>query len=145
MKRRSFKRILWILAAVFLVMNIIAFFHAYKFTHFTESNIIRTQSADKLSVTDKVKTIFLGIDNPRPTNTTTPKQSYETVKLQSNKTIECWSIKVKNAKGVVVLFHGYSAQKSSMLDKSDEFLKLGYNTFLVDFMGSGGSEGNQTT
>ena len=32
-----------------------------------------------------------------------------------------------------------------MLDKSDEFIKLGYNTFLVDFMGSGGSEGNVTS
>jgi uncharacterized protein len=32
-----------------------------------------------------------------------------------------------------------------MLDKSDIFIKLSYNTFLVDFMGSGGSEGNQTT
>lgn len=32
-----------------------------------------------------------------------------------------------------------------MLDKADVFLDLGYNVFLVDFMGSGGSEGNQTT
>jgi alpha-beta hydrolase superfamily lysophospholipase len=32
-----------------------------------------------------------------------------------------------------------------MLDKADIFLDLGYNTLLVDFMGSGGSEGNQTT
>jgi hypothetical protein len=30
-----------------------------------------------------------------------------------------------------------------MLDKSDIFLSEGYNSFLVDFMGSGGSEGNQ--
>ena len=32
-----------------------------------------------------------------------------------------------------------------LLDKSDLFLQLGYNTLLVDFMGSGGSEGNQTS
>jgi uncharacterized protein len=32
-----------------------------------------------------------------------------------------------------------------MLDKAAIFRELGYNTFLVDFMGSGGSEGNQTT
>ena len=32
-----------------------------------------------------------------------------------------------------------------MLDKAEIFLSLGYNTFLVDFMGSGGSDGNQTT
>jgi uncharacterized protein len=32
-----------------------------------------------------------------------------------------------------------------MLDKSDEFLVKGFNVLLVDFMGSGGSQGNQTT
>ena len=32
-----------------------------------------------------------------------------------------------------------------MLDKTEEFLKMGYSTLLVDFMGAGGSEGNQTS
>lgn len=32
-----------------------------------------------------------------------------------------------------------------MIQKSNEFIKLGFNTMLVDFMGSGNSEGNQTT
>ncbi len=45
----------------------------------------------------------------------------------------------------VVLFHGYGGSKSSMLDKSNIFLQLGFSAVLVDFMGSGGSEGNQTT
>jgi alpha-beta hydrolase superfamily lysophospholipase len=57
----------------------------------------------------------------------------------------CWSIKSENVKGTIILFHGFGGDKSSMLDKSEVFLGLGYNTFLVDFMGSGGSEGNQTT
>ncbi|MEO7977405.1 alpha/beta hydrolase [Flavobacterium sp.] len=65
--------------------------------------------------------------------------------------IECWyinkdnSVKTDTVKGTIIIFHGYSGEKSSMLDKYDEFVKLKYNTFLVDFMGSGGSEGNQTT
>jgi alpha-beta hydrolase superfamily lysophospholipase len=32
-----------------------------------------------------------------------------------------------------------------MLDKSDEYIRMGYSTFLVDFRGTGGSDGNQTT
>nr|WP_230406452.1 alpha/beta hydrolase [Flavobacterium fluviale] len=32
-----------------------------------------------------------------------------------------------------------------MIDRSNEFIKLGFSTMLVDFMGSGNSEGNQTT
>ncbi len=126
-------------------MNFVAFFHAYKFTHFADNNVTKTKDVKKLSTIDKIKALFLGIDNPRPVNTITPTQKFETIKLQSNKTIECWDIKTDSAKGTVILFHGYGGKKSTMLDKSDEFIKQGYNILLVDFMGSGGSEGNQTT
>jgi pimeloyl-ACP methyl ester carboxylesterase len=50
-----------------------------------------------------------------------------------------------NSLGTVILFHGYGGEKSSMLDKAYEFIKLGYSTLLVDFMGAGDSEGNETT
>jgi alpha-beta hydrolase superfamily lysophospholipase len=45
----------------------------------------------------------------------------------------------------VLIFHGYGGEKSSMLDKATEFLKMNFNVLLVDFMGSGGSEGNSTS
>ena len=126
-------------------MNIIAFMHAYKFTHFTNNDVTRTKTADKLSMMEKIGILFFGVNNPRPVNKTSPSQKFETFRLQSNKMIECWSIKKDSSKGTVILFHGYGGDKSLMLDKSDEFLKMGFSTILVDFMGSGGSEGNQTT
>jgi predicted alpha/beta-fold hydrolase len=144
-RKQTTKRVLWTLVTIFILVNIVACFHAYKFTHFTDNNVMKTKDARYLSTTDKVSTLFFGIDNPRPINKSTPTQKYETIKLQSNKMIECWSIKTENAKGTIILFHGYCGEKSSMLEASDIFLQLGYNTFLVDFMGSGGSEGNQTT
>ena len=131
-------------------MNIVANFHAYKFTHFTVNTVIKTNSPEKLNIYDKFKTLILGVNNPRPTNGLIPN-CYEIVELQSNKKIECWylnknnSVKTDTVKGTVIIFHGYSGDKSSMLDKADEFDRLKYNTFLVDFMGSGGSEGKQTT
>ena len=136
---------LFVLGLVFVLMNVVAFFHAYKFTHFSESERDKTRSAEKLSRIDKATALFFGIDNPRPENYKFPTQEFETITLQSNKKIECWSIKKDEAKGTVILFHSNGAQKSALLEKSDEFLRLGYSTFLVDFMGSGGSEGNQTT
>jgi uncharacterized protein len=127
----------------------VAYFHAYKFTHFSEAVVEKTKSPEKLSSLDKIKTLLTGVNNPRPNNKTVTGKTVEVVTLQSNKRIECWYIKSENivdsAKGTVAIFHGYSGDKSSMMDKADEFQKSGYNTILVDFMGSGGSEGNQTT
>jgi len=126
-------------------MNIVAVFHSYKFTHFVVSKTEKTKDPQKLTTRQKIKTLIFGVSNPRPENKTLPTKDYETIMLKSNKEIECWSIKTDNSKGTVILFHGFSGDKSSMLDKADIFLELGYNAFLVDFMGSGGSEGNRTT
>jgi len=143
-KRKRLKRIILISAILFLLMNIVAFFHAYKFTHFSDTKEAKTKAAN-LSLGGKIKALLFGISNPRPANLELPKRSFKTITLQSNKKIECWLIKADSAKGTVILFHGYGGEKSSLLDKADEFLALGYTTLLVDFMGSGSSEGNQTT
>lgn len=139
------KRLSWLLGIVLILINLVAFFHAYKFTHFTQQKVGKTKHPKELSAIDKIKTLILGVSNPRPVNSATPAYPFKTIKLKSNKEIECWSITIEESKGTVILFHGFSGKKSSMLDKAEVFLKLGYNTLLVDFMGSGGSEGNQTT
>jgi pimeloyl-ACP methyl ester carboxylesterase len=138
-------RISLIALAIFLFMNIIAFFHAYKFTHFSSTGTHKTVSASKLSSSEKLKTALFGVTNPKPINALLPTQKFGTLRLQSNKMIECWSIPIQNSRGTVILFHGYGSNKSAMLDKSNEFIRLCFSTILVDFMGSGGSEGYQTT
>lgn len=143
--RKWTRRILWVLMITFVLMNIVAIFHSYKFTHFSNSKTEKTKDPKKLTTKQKVKTLIFGVSNPRPENKSFPKRDYMTIKLNSKKEIECWSIKAEKPKGTVVLFHGFSGDKSDMLDKSEIFLDLGYNTLLVDFMGSGGSAGNQTT
>ncbi|MBT34418.1 MAG: alpha/beta hydrolase [Thalassobius sp.] len=143
--KKLFRYSLWIITLVFILMNIVAYFHAYKFTHFANPEITKTSSPASLSFFDKAGLLLFGVNNPRPENKTLPDRSFEKIELQSNKKIACWLIKAENAKGTVVLFHGFSGEKSSMLDKSEAFLAMGYNTLLVDFMGSGESEGNQTT
>lgn len=140
--KKKFARIILIL---FFLMNLVAFIHAYKFTHFSDNNTSKTKKPEQLSFLEKVKTLAFGVNNPKPKNTGFPTQDFETLKLKSNKEIECWLIKNKNPKGTVIIFHGYGAEKSSMLDKSNVFIEQGFNTLLVDFMGSGNSEGNQTT
>ena len=125
-------------------MNVIAIFHAYQFTHFSSGNT-KTKKPSELTVLEKITTAVFGINNPRPKNEVFPTQNYKTVYLPNNSNIEVWLIAAENAKGTVVLFHGFSASKSSIIKHSNEFLKLGYNTMLVDFIGSGGSLGSTTT
>lgn len=138
------KRLLWTLLILFILMNLIAFLHAYKFTHF-DTSIHKTKNDTNLSFGQKLNLALFGISNPRPQAKIVPDTVYKAIKLKSNKEIECWIIKAKEPKGTVALFHGYGGEKSSMLDKATIFRNLGYNTLLVDFMGAGGSEGNQTT
>lgn len=139
------KRIGWGLLVLFVVLNIVAFIHAYKFTHFTRQSVERTKDPAALSSFTKVKLLFTGIDNPRPVNKTRPTQSFSSVSVNSAVKLACWSVTVPHAKGTVLLFHGYAGEKSSLITRSDEFIKLGYNTFLVDFMGAGDSEGDRTS
>lgn len=126
------------------MLNVIAFFHAYKFTHFSDKPVEKTKNAG-MTIGTKLKTLFFGINNPRSKNDAVPSQKYETIILESPIKTECWYIKAENPKGTVIIGHGYSSKKSSLLNRSDAFLEMGYNTLLLDFMGSGGSEGNRTT
>lgn len=144
MNKRFLKRFGWSILSLFILVNVFAFFHAWKFTHFTDTRAPKTDP-HALSIAGKIKTICLGVDNPRPVNTSKPSVPYRTITLQSHEKIECWLIEKKAAKGTVAIFHGYSGMKSSMLDKADEFMDLGYNVLLVDFMGSGNSGGDATT
>jgi len=140
------KRISILLLTAFLAVNAIAFFHAYKFTHFNKDIKARTADPNKLSATQKFKTLLFGVDNPRPVDTEKPTKKYTTLSINSGDDIlECWSVPVDSAKGTVILFHGYAGNKSTLLEKSNLFNDLGYNTVLVDFAGSGGSTGNKTT
>jgi alpha-beta hydrolase superfamily lysophospholipase len=145
-KTLGWQKACWLFFMVFLLINLVAYLHAYTFTHFTNKQVVKTKDARALSVDDKLSTLIFGINNPRPINTSVPSHRFETIQLQSYKSVELWQVPATgDAKGTVILFHGYSGCKSGLLDKSDELLTLGYNTILVDFPGSGGSEGNQTT
>lgn len=141
----SLRRIIVLIVIVILTLNLIAIFHSYKFTHFSSSAQEKTKNPNQLSLGEKLATLVFGVSNPRPTNKRLPNKPFKRVTINSNHNLECWLIETPNPKGTVILFHGFSGEKSTMLDKADVFLKLGYQTLLVDFMGSGGSEGNQTT
>lgn len=142
-RKKIWKKLLWTFLILFLLLNCITYLHAYRFTHFSASSEPRT--TEHISTFEKIKTLFTGVKNPRPENKSSPRQPYQSIKIQSNKLLDCWLIKADGATGTVLLFHGYGGEKSSMLDKAEEFLNMHFNVLLVDFMGAGGSEESQTT
>lgn len=142
---RFIKWALIIFLFLFIALNIIAYMHAYKFTHFVAAQKQQEMFKSNSSIWETVKMIFTGMSIPRPENSRTPASSYDTVKLESVTPTECWYVKNDAAIGTVILFHGYAASKSILISRSEIFHTLGYNTLLVDLMGSGGSEGNRST
>lgn len=147
--KKYLKRLALILALFLILLNTIAIFHAYKFTHFETVNASAIKAPEKMSSSEKLSALFFGVSIKRPVNTSLPLLPFNTVNIQSNTEIEAWIIpQTSNSLpsiGTVILFHGYGGKKSSMLDYASEFHAMGYQTMLVDFMGSGGSEGNQCT
>jgi len=138
------KKFLYVLLAVFVLMNVVAFNHAWKFTHFTGTDIPGTDHKN-MSAAGLIKTAFFGIDNPRPARNWLPDRPYETIHIQSNEDLECWMIPAKNARGTVLMFHGYKDDKTGLLGRAYMLNDAGYNTMLVDMMGAGGSTGNRVT
>jgi alpha-beta hydrolase superfamily lysophospholipase len=59
--------------------------------------------------------------------------------------LEGWLLAPPNPRGTVLLFHGYAASRSSLLEEGRAFYEMGFAAVLIDFRGSGGSDGNVTT
>lgn len=138
------RKIGWAIIFSFLVINLVAYNHAYKFTHYSMIGKERTRDASQLSAISKASLLFTGINNPKPQNAVTPTQPFTTVAIKSDVTLEGWMINQPAAKGTIILFHGYTGTKSQLLERAALFRQAGYNTLLVDFMGSGGSQGTET-
>ena len=74
---------------------------------------------------------------------------YDSVSLQTNskKRIDAWYNQVDSgiAKGTVILFHGLTGNKTTILQQANEFRYWGYNVMLIDSRSHGSSDGNSTT
>lgn len=142
---RFFKFFLRIVLAVFLLLNIVTAFHAYKFTHFYDA--ADAPATKDLSSWGKTKSILFGINAFKQKNNISADSAFQTVYLKSSTCpkLEAWYIPVDSAKGTICMFHGHGGTKSGIFQESAAFRKMGYNTMLVDFRAHGNSEGNTCT
>jgi alpha-beta hydrolase superfamily lysophospholipase len=148
MMKRTRLRLSYLLLALFAAMNAVAFFHAWRFTHFSNEPGLHSPNPEQLGPGKKLWLLFTGIRNPKPQNGPQPRFPVKTVTITSpNGPLEAWFARPDSgqARGTVALFHGYTSSKSHLTHEAGYFRRLGYNVLLVDQAGNGNSAGFRTT
>jgi alpha-beta hydrolase superfamily lysophospholipase len=139
-----------ILVVVLLVLlNGLAYRHARSMTRFLPGTDGPKKKLQDYSCREKIRVLLTGLPIHRPQPDSTPADlalAYEvrTVPGAIGK-LETWYLPHPQARGVVLIFHGYTNCKANLLGEAAGFHELGYACLLVDFPGSGGSEGDTTT
>lgn len=137
-----------VLGAVAL-LNVMAYNHAYAMLHFVQAGE-RTANIEQLGLFDKAAVLFHGVNIPRPhariANSELAKE-FELVTIPCADGVRLGALYgvEKASLSTVLLFHGYAAEKTSLLDHARAFRRLGYSVLLVDFRGSGASSEAYTT
>jgi alpha-beta hydrolase superfamily lysophospholipase len=132
----------------FSLMHVVAFFHAWRFTHFTNEPGTHSANPEQLSAGQKAWLLLTGIRNPKPQNgSARPAFPFQDVSISSpNGRLAAWFGPADSvARGTVALFHGYTSNKSKLVHEATLFHQMGYNILLVDFAGNGDSKGYRTT
>lgn len=150
------KRRQWLIGAgamvmlAFAALNAVAYRHALMMTRYGDPGLVRTGKPDELGWAQKAIILVIGVAVPRPVARTTPKEAgldFQTLRLQAadGTGLEAWHIPLAKSRGIAVLLHGYATEKSAMLREAAALRELGYAALLLDFRGSGGSDGSETT
>lgn len=130
---------------IFILVNAFVIMHAYKFTHFQNTGGKPNKKPSEMSQAERVQTLITGVSLARPMKIAEPDFYYKQVKIESNAVLDAWHSKVNNAKGTVLLCHGYGGEKSTLNNYAKMFKYMGYNTLQVDFMGAGASSDSVVT
>jgi pimeloyl-ACP methyl ester carboxylesterase len=126
-----------------------AWMHARAMTHFVVAGD-RTAKPEALSFPQKVWTLVTGVNIPKPRNVSSPTDYgliYEThvIRELNDVFLKAWYLPNREKRALVIMFHGYAACKSDLLVPAAQFHSMGCEVLLVDFHGSGGSSGNDTS
>ena len=144
--KRFLKNFLRIVLVLFIVLNIVSAFHAYKFTHYYDADEVAIKSPEQKNFWDHAKEILFGFNFVKKKDAPIP-DSFSTIYLttKSGLKLEGWQRQISNSKGTVALFHGHGGNKTDVLPEANEFTRMGYSVFLLDFRAHGNSEGHTCT
>ncbi len=149
--KKILKGIGWLLLFLFALLNMMAAFHAYKFTHFYEPSQVVNTPIDKMTDWQKTSAILFGIHYSKKPISDSPATSalekYE-VKTEDGLTLRGWQICNKRADTepkAIILFHGHGGNRGDLSREAEVFEKMGYCVFMTDFRAHGESDGNVCT
>jgi hypothetical protein len=137
------------IATGFTMLNVFAYNHAYAMMHFTSSGS-RTDKPEQLSFLARLKVLIVGVKVPRPVNNRMPSDLAPgclslSIAGTDNVSLAAWYSNQGKGTPLVILFHGYAAEKTCLMREAKVFLDLGASVLLVDFRGSGDSSESYTT
>ena len=133
----------------FAGLNLLAYNHARSMMHFTTGGP-RPHKPEDLNTWQKVKVLLGGVNLPRPMGHRSPASLATNCRVfaiagPEGITLEAWYCDRGKETPLVILFHGYAAEKTSLMAEAGTILDLGASVLLVDFRGSGGSSEAYTT
>ena len=139
------KRVGVVFLALFFLLNLMAIFHAWQFTHFyPEAERVDLRS---LGAIEKGKILFFGYKFPKSVVRIKPALAYENIVLKTSDDLKIsgWLIRNDSTSKAIILLHGHGGTKGSLVDQAAYFHKLGYSTLSIDFRAHGESDGNTCT
>src|SRR5688572_14282330 len=103
---RLLRRTLRVVIALFVLLNIMAIFHAFKFTYFYDDTVTAIKRPEQMSRWEKTKVILFGLQYPKSVNTTRPNIPFDTLTLTTadKMRLSGWYMPRDSAKGTVILF-----------------------------------------
>ncbi|MDT8364234.1 MAG: alpha/beta fold hydrolase [Nitrosomonas sp.] len=131
-----------------ILLNMLAYQHAYAFLHFLASDTI-SEKPDTTSIGGKLALLAQGLTIARPQSSVFPVSVHadcrdQVIPVDNRLTLGAWYCAGRSDK-LVILFHGYAMEKSSLINEAKALLAANYAVLLVDFRGSGKSSAAYTT
>ncbi|HMP72251.1 MAG TPA: alpha/beta fold hydrolase [Kiritimatiellia bacterium] len=138
-----------VLAGLVALANVMVYRHADRMMRYVDADR-RTPPPEELTWWGKIAVLAGGVSLPRPESNVAPDALGPGAEAWSLTTrdgyrLGAWWLDQGEDSVVVILFHGYGMEKTSLLGPAHGLLEHGASVLLVDFRGSGESAGSMTT
>lgn len=145
--KKTIKGLAITLIILFIFLNVVIAFHAYKFTHFYDNTSVVQKDSKLASGWEETEAILFGVNYTKHPPSVYPAYPFEkfSVKTGDGVVLQGWYIPKSGSKGTIILFHGHGGSRGSIVTEANDFYNLGYNVCMVDFRAHGVSQGNICT